>query len=143
MIIFNYRKEKSTITEYIFRPIASVKFKSKGNTWIKLRLYIDSGADITIIPLSFGRLLGLELKKEDIKQLTGVGGISIPVVITEVEIKINDIAFPINIAWALEEDIPPLLGRTSVFDKFVITFDQTKKIIIFDSNKIKGLRELD
>ena len=134
MIIFNYRKEKSTITEYIFRPIASVKFKSKGNTWIKLRLYIDSGADITIIPLSFGRLLGLELKKEDIKQLTGVGGISIPVVITEVEIKINDIAFPLNIAWALEEDIPPLLGRTSVFDKFVITFDQTKKIIIFDSN---------
>ena len=134
MIVFNYRKEKSTITENIFRPIASVKFKSKENTWIKLRLYIDSGADITIIPLSFGRLLGLELKKEDIKQLTGVGGTSIPVVITEVEIKINDIVFPIDIAWALEEDIPPLLGRTSVFDKFVITFDQTKKIIIFDSN---------
>lgn len=134
MIVFNYRKEKSTITENIFRPIASVKFKSKENTWIKLRLYIDSGADITIIPLSFGRLLGLELKKEDIKQLTGVGGTSIPVVITEVEIKINDIVFPINIAWALEEDIPPLLGRTGVFDKFVITFDQNKKIIIFDSN---------
>lgn len=134
MIVFNYRKEKSTITENIFRPIASVKFKSKENTWIKLRLYIDSGADITIIPLSFGRLLGLELKKEDIKQLTGVGGTSIPVVITEVEIKINDIVFPIDIAWALEEDIPPLLGRTSVFDKFVITFDQTKKIIIFNSN---------
>ena len=134
MIVFNYRKEKSTITENIFRPIASVKFKSKENTWIKLRLYIDSGADITIIPLSFGRLLGLELKKEDIKQLTGVGGTSIPVVITEVEIKINDIVFPIDIAWALEEDIPPLLGRTSVFDKFVITFDQTKKIIIFDFN---------
>lgn len=134
MIVFNYRNEKSTITGNIFRPIASVKFKSKENTWIKLRLYIDSGADITIIPLSFGRLLGLELKKEDIKQLTGVGGTSIPVVITEVEIKINDIVFPINIAWALEEDIPPLLGRTSVFDKFVITFDQNKKIIIFDSN---------
>lgn len=134
MIVFNYRKEKSTIAKNIFRPIASVKFKSKENTWIKLRLYIDSGADITIIPLSFGRLLGLELKKEDIKQLTGVGGTSIPVVITEVEIKINDIVFPIDIAWALEEDIPPLLGRTSVFDKFVITFDQTKKIIIFDSN---------
>ncbi|MCD4768189.1 MAG: aspartyl protease family protein [Methanosarcinales archaeon] len=134
MIVFNYRKEKSTITENIFRPIASVKFKSKENAWIKLRLYIDSGADITIIPLSFGRLLGLELKKEDIKQLTGVGGTSIPVVITEVEIKINDIVFPINIAWALEEDIPPLLGRTGVFDKFTITFDQNKKIIIFDSN---------
>ncbi len=134
MIVFNYRKEKSTITGNIFRPIASVKFRSKENTWIKLRLYIDSGADITIIPLSFGRLLGLELKKEDIKQLTGVGGTSIPVVITEVEIKINDIVFPIDIAWALEEDIPPLLGRTSVFDKFVITFDQNKKIIIFDSD---------
>jgi len=134
MIVFNYRKEKSTITGNILRPIASVKFKSKENTWIELRLYIDSGADITIIPLSFGRLLGLELKKEDIKQLTGVGGTSIPVVITEVEIKINDIVFPIDIAWALEEDIPPLLGRTSIFDKFVITFDQTKKIIIFDSN---------
>ena len=134
MIVFNYRKEKSTITGNILRPIASVKFKSKENSWIELRLYIDSGADITLIPLSFGRLLGLELKKEDIKRLTGVGGTSIPVVITEVEIKINDIAFPVNIAWALEEDIPPLLGRTGIFNKFVIIFDQNKKIVTFNSN---------
>ena len=131
MIVFNYRREKSEITGSILRPVASVEFKSKNDEWIELRPYIDSGADITLIPLSFGRLLGLELRKEDIKHLRGVGGAEVPVVITKVDVMIDDIEFPISVAWSLEEDIPPLLGRTDIFDRFVITFDQYNEIAIF------------
>ena len=59
MITFNYRREKSEITGNILRPVASIEFRSKDDEWIELRPYIDSGADITLIPLTFGRLLGL------------------------------------------------------------------------------------
>lgn len=89
---------------------------------------------MTLIPLTFGRLLGLELKKEEIKHLRGVGGGGVPVVITEVDTRIDDTEFPVRVAWSLEEDLPPLLGRADIFDRFVITFDQRKEIVIFESN---------
>jgi len=79
-------------------------------------MYIDSGADVTLIPLSFGRLLGLELKKEDIKHLRGVGGGEVPVIVTNAEIRMNN-----------------LLGRSDLFDRFKVVFDQTERVIIFEN----------
>jgi hypothetical protein len=132
-IVFKYREEESEITGKILRPVASLEFKSRDGEWIEIRMYIDSGADITLIPLSFGRLLGLELKKEDIKHLRGVGGGEVPVIVTNAEIRMNNREFPIGVAWALEEDVPPLLGRSDLFDRFKVVFDQTERVIIFEN----------
>ena len=135
-IEFRYREEESEITGKILRPVAALQFKSRDSEWIEIRMYIDSGADMTLIPLSFGRLLGLELRKEDIKHLRDVGGGEVPVIITKVDIRIDDVEFPIDVAWALEEDVPPLLGRTDVFDRYKIMFNQGSRSIIFEeSNK--------
>ena len=135
-IEFRYREEESEITGKILRPVAALQFKSRSGEWIEIRMYIDSGADMTLIPLSFGRLLGLELRKEDIKHLRGVGGGEVPVIVARVDIRMDDVEFPINVAWALEEDVPPLLGRTDVFDRFKIMFNQGSRSIIFEeSNK--------
>ena len=136
-IEFRYREEESEITGTILRPVAALQFKSRSGEWIEIRMYIDSGADMTLIPLSFGRLLGLELRKEDIKHLRGVGGGEVPVIIAKVDIRMDDVEFPIDIAWALEEDVPPLLGRTDLFDRFRIVFDQGEGVIIFED---KGAR---
>jgi hypothetical protein len=84
---FRYREEELEITGKILRPVAALQFKSRNGEWIEIRMYIDSGADMTLIPLSFGRLLGLELRKEDIKHLRGVGGGEVPVIITKVDIR--------------------------------------------------------
>jgi predicted aspartyl protease len=132
-IVFKYREEESEITGKILRPVASLEFKSRDGEWIEIRVYIDSGADITLIPLSFGRLLGLELKKEDIKHLRGVGGGEVPVIVTNAKIRMNNHEFTIGVAWALEEDVPPLLGRSNLFDRFKIVFDQTKGVITFEN----------
>ncbi|RLI89567.1 MAG: hypothetical protein DRO62_01270 [Candidatus Altiarchaeales archaeon] len=67
MIIFRYRKEEGTTDSIVYRPVADVEFKSKNNEWIELHPYIDSGADVTLFPLSFGRLLGLEIYEDEIK----------------------------------------------------------------------------
>ncbi|MBL7118070.1 MAG: retroviral-like aspartic protease [Candidatus Syntrophoarchaeum sp.] len=135
-IEFRYREEESEITGTILRPVAALEFKSRSGEWIEIRMYIDSGADMTLIPLSFGRLLGLELRKEDIKHLRGVGGGEVPVIVARVDIRMDDVEFPIDVAWALEEDVPPLLGRTDIFDRFKIMFNQGSRSIIFEeSNK--------
>lgn len=129
MIIFKYKKELSGVK----RPVADVFLKSKLGGWIEFHPYIDSGADITLIPLSLGNLIGLNKDHRKVEQIGGIRG-SVPVIYYQSEMKIGGIEMDVNIAWALSEKIPPLLGRKDIFDKFHITFKQDKEEIIF--NKI-------
>lgn len=113
--------------------MADISFQDQDNNWIELHPYIDSGADITMIPLSFGKLLGLKVSNSEINKIGGIRG-SVPVVYRKLLVKIGGYQIMINVAWALTEEVPPLLGRTDVFDKFDIVFRQTKKTIEFHPN---------
>lgn len=131
MTIFRYKKEESLILGKIERPVADVYLRTKKDSWIEFHPYIDSGADITIIPLSLGRLLGFEIDEKKIQQIGGIRG-SVPVIYAKTIMKIGEKNFTVRIAWALIEDVPPLLGRTDVFDIFRVTFEQYKGLIVFD-----------
>lgn len=133
MITFKYRNEMSPRGR-ILRPVADVEIRSAGGAWIECHPYIDSGADITLIPFSMGKLLGLKMDRENIKELHGLGKQSIPVVFSKVSFRISKHEFPVEIGWSLIEEVPPLLGRKDVFDRFEITFKQPEKVITFDWN---------
>ena len=127
MIVFKYKKEVSGIK----RPVADVFLKYKTSGWIEFHPYIDSGADVTLIPLSLGKLIGLNVDENKIEQIGGIRG-TVPVIYNQAKVKIGGIEMTVNIAWALIEDVPPLLGRRDIFDKFHITFKQDKEEIVFN-----------
>ena len=129
MITFRYKLE-SIGSSKIFRPIAEVQLKSRSGHWIKFNPYIDSGADLTMIPLSLGRLLGLQIKRNQIKQIGGISG-SVAVSYHVMPLKIESYIINTQIAWAHIEDVPPLLGRKGVFDNFNITFKQKQREVEF------------
>lgn len=131
MVKFKYRKEQSTTDDVIWRPVADVEFQTRSGGWIDCHPYIDSGADMTLISLSFGKLLGLEIRKEEIKELYGLGKQGVPVIFQRAKMKINKYVFDTLIAWALIEEVPLLLGRCDIFDRFYITFKQDRKTIEF------------
>lgn len=132
MIVFRYKQEPSRIPgKSISRPVAEIYLKSKQKRWVKLNPYIDSGADVTLVPLSLGKLLGFSVDEKRIEQIGGIRG-SVPVMYLHCPLKIGNVQFSAQIAWALIEDVPPLLGRTDVFDKFNIQFKQKEGLIIFD-----------
>ncbi len=132
MIVFKYRKESGRTGVEIFRPVADVEFRESTGKWIKCHPYIDSGADVTLLPLSFGKLLGLEIERDRIVELYGIGKQGIPVLFKNIEVKIGDYKFETEIAWALIEEIVPLLGRKDIFDKFHVNFKQDQRIIEFE-----------
>jgi hypothetical protein len=78
-----------------------------------------------------GKLLGFEISPEE--SLREIGGISstIPVVSRNLRIKIGEKELEIEAAWALSEEVPPLLGRKDVFDAFEVIFNQQKETISF------------
>lgn len=127
MIVFKYKKEVSGIK----RPVADVFLKSKLGGWIEFHSYIDSGADVTLIPLSLGKLIGLSKDEKKIERIGGIRG-SVPVIYSQILLKIGGIEIRTKVAWALIEEVPPLLGRQDIFDKFHIIFKQDKEQIIFE-----------
>lgn len=115
----------------MWRPVADVFLETKSGTWIEFHPYIDSGADVTMIPLSLGKLVGLSAESQNIEKIGGIRG-SVPVIHTWHNISIGGKILKTRIAWALLEEVPPLLGRSDVFDAFSISFRQDQKIILFE-----------
>ena len=104
MVTFKYKKEKSNLLGTIHRPVAEVYFKdANGNLFISF-MYIDSGADITLIPRALGESLGLQFDEREIREIRGVGAASVPVIIRNVWLKIGKYEIEARLAWALEEN---------------------------------------
>lgn len=132
MIVFKYKEESLGGRQHaVYRPVADVYLKIVSHAWIEFHPYIDSGADLTMIPLSLGKLIGLHLDEQKVEQIGGIRG-HVPIINTQCHMRIGIEEFVAQVAWALIEDVPPLLGRTDVFDRFTVSFQQSKGVIVFD-----------
>lgn len=132
MIKFHYREESSQISGTVLRPVADVILEAH-NRAVEVVMYIDSGADITMIPLEVGKALGLKQNPDDeILEIKGVSGSGVPYVLKRANIILNGKKIKIRLAWALIEEVPLLLGRMDIFPKFKIIFNEKKETIIFD-----------
>ena len=94
--------------------------------------YLDSGADMTLLPLSFAKALGIKIEDEEVKEIKGIGDSAVSVIIKEIDMKISDVNLKANIGIALIEDVPYLLGRKDVFNKFRIIFEEYNERIILE-----------
>lgn len=91
---------------------------------------LDSGADITLIPRGIGELLGFTLADAEIADLGDLQAV-LPVVFQTVEMQIGPYSFAARVAWALSEDVPLILGRLDVFDRFDIELVQRHRYTAF------------
>lgn len=96
---------------------------------------------MTLLPLSLGRLLGLEIEKDEIEEPYGLGRQGIPVIFKNLKVKIGEHEFKTEVAWALSEEVVPLLGRSGIFDNFHVSFKQDKKIIELEWVQMGGSDE--
>jgi len=128
---FPYQREKSKLFGEIYRPVIKFQIKTKSG-WIPILAYIDSGADVTLLPMSFIKAFEIKIEEENIKEIRGIGEGKISVIIKEVKMKISDKIFDAKVAIALIEDVPYLLGREDVFDHFEVCFRQKDRTVCFN-----------
>ncbi len=62
MIRQRFREERSGLG-IVLRPVAEVILENKGFA-VEIPMYIDSGADVSMIPFRFGRALGFKQEKK-------------------------------------------------------------------------------
>lgn len=129
---FSFKKENSRIFGLIPRPVARI-ILINGNEQVPEMVYVDSGADVTLIPRSVGELLNFKIEPDDkIVEIKGIGERGIPIVIKRVKIKIGEKLIDARIAWSLIEEVPLLPGRVDIFKLFDITFEKERKTVFVD-----------
>ena len=128
-IEFAFRKERSKVFGDILRPVAKLTV-SYHNYEVPEIFYVDSGADVTLIPRSVGEILRLENPKaSEIFDIMGIGEKGVPIVLRTVELILNDRKISTRIGWALTEDVPLLLGREDFFKYCQVLFVKNKKTV--------------
>jgi len=128
-IEFDFRKEKSGLFKSIYRPVAKLTLIYKNKSVPEI-FYVDTGADITIIPRSIGEILAFDNPSPvEINDIKGLGEKSVPVVIRKVMMVLGDYKIKSQIGWALIEDVPLLLGREDFFKYFDVIFKRNKKVV--------------
>ena len=131
MIRYKFREEEGSMGA-ILRPVADVVLE-RGEFRVEIPMYIDSGADISMIPYRFGKALGFKQEEKDnVQEVKGISGAGIPYSIKDITLILNGRKLKARIAWALVEEVPMLMGRMDIFDKFRIIFDEKKGWIDFE-----------
>ena len=124
---FNFRRVLTPIG-FVRVPTARVVL-SHGRKTVELEMTIDSGADLSMIPYQVGVGLGLATGKT-VHNLSGVAG-GLPYLLRRVLFRLGPFSFHARVAWAQRDDVPILLGRAGVFDRFAITFDEHRNSVTF------------
>jgi hypothetical protein len=122
-LIFKYRREE-TKRGVVYRPVVKVSLKSVDGHWYTFTAYVDSGADVSILPKGDAELLGINIYEGELWRLTGIGRAIIPAYLHEVRVKIGTLEFPARVAFADLNEVPRLIGRLDIFRKFKVTFDE-------------------
>jgi len=97
-------------------------------------MYIDSGADISLVPRNFGMLLDLDLTK-NLGQIRGIGEAIVPLSLQDVIFRVENTDINIKIAVALINEVPYILGRYDFFKVFKISFHERDCIVIMEKTK--------
>lgn len=120
-----------TITEgKILDPLVVLPLKTKLG-WYPTVFLLDSGADTSMLPLQMAKNLALYYNPALKTQLVGIGEKRTNAYFGKINIKVGDIELRLRCYFIDAEDSTLLLGRLDLFDKFDITFDSSKKEIIF------------
>ncbi|MFQ6056310.1 MAG: hypothetical protein ACE5J3_10065 [Methanosarcinales archaeon] len=127
---FKYRKERSKIEKEVYRPVASVYIKGIDGNWYLFYPYIDSGADISLFTKTDCELLGYNLEEGNEHLVGCISGL-VRIFVHEIQMKIGEDVFDVKVGFADSEEVPRLLGRFSIFPKFLICFDEKDLIVHF------------
>jgi len=118
----------------LFYPIVQIQLKTYLG-WQKFDFLVDTGADLTTIPYSFVKQLGINTSKLSKSKTQGVGGITVETWNLKLPIMIGKEIFTIHASVVKGNTIPPLLSKKDIFDKrYSLTIDSKRNLTIISKN---------
>ena len=129
-VSFPFERQRSTVFGSVYRPVAAVRLWSRRRRqWLAVRMIVDSGADYSLLPLSYVEALGIDLETE-CRRVTskGIGGIEIVHMFTGLPLHLGPWSRRVPVGFVGHDEIPPLLGRAGCLDTFDVRFARRRTI---------------
>ena len=128
---FPFRKEKSPIFGYIYRPIAYVSFWSRRyKMWGEITVIVDTGADYTLLPYYLAEVFGIDLETEARPFSTqGVGGKETVYVVPKHNVLLGAWERTIPVGFLERNTIPPVMGRHLFLETFETLFSKNQAVV--------------
>ena len=115
------------------QPIIELLIKDKNGRWNRFLAYVDSGAAVTVLTRDDANRVGLILEKGERIDLYGVSGM-IPAYLHPVKIKVAGRDVNTKVAFSTSNETPRLIGRQGLFDRFIVCFDDKRRIVSFNTS---------
>ncbi len=117
-------------TKHFYKPIIPIRLiNPKTNKGIRIDALIDSGADATVLAATFGKEIGLDVRKGEEAKLSGLGGKAIRAYFHEIILEVGGNKVGSFVGFTYSKGVAAILGQIGFFDKFKVVFDQKKEAI--------------
>lgn len=120
----------------LFYPVVNLELKTV-SSWQEFQFLVDTGADITTVPLHLLPILGVNKNELSKTKIFGVGGFSVQTWNVKIPMRINKTEFLTHISGVETKgnSMPLLLGRKDIFEqRFNLVLDSKKKITVISEN---------
>ena len=118
-------------------PIITLEMRGpKG--WFNADAYVDSGAFYSVFCVQDAEMIGLDYRKGKAGHIVVGDGNVMPVYFYNLPVMIGPVTFDAIIGFSPKLGVGfNLLGRRSVFERFVVIFDDVKRQIFFVSRQLR------
>ena len=117
----------------IYQPVipVGIKFPSR---WFPLDVYVDSGAEYTVIEAEIAQSIGFDYRQGNRVYLqVGSGGL-ISVYLNDLEVQLGSVQLTCRVGFSEQLKINyNVLGKADIFEAFKICFSQKQRLITFES----------
>lgn len=113
----------------VWVPLITIQLRSASQRFWYFTAVIDSGAVISVLRRSSAEQLGIAYETGRPAELGSVGQGKLRGRIHEIPTRLESAVEPLPVPFLIadSEDVPNLLGRFGVFDRFEITFDPKQR----------------
>jgi len=114
---------------HFWNPMYNVTWQCPDGSWLDSSALVDSGADVSVIPLEFGQELGLTLAPKELhQQAIGLGG-TLDIVLRQAVVKIDEVIATIPVAWVQESaSADVILGRAVILVYSTLHLNKLKRL---------------
>ncbi|MBI3576929.1 retroviral-like aspartic protease [Candidatus Gottesmanbacteria bacterium] len=138
-MLFEFPFEYADVEELgrLFYPMVRVELRTISG-WKPFEFLIDTGADMTTVPVSLLSLLGITIQETKPTKTLGVGGIMIKSWNFSLPIRLGTTPWRVqaNAIETKEHGVPFLLGRKDIFEsRCNLTLDSKRKVTMITLNQ--------
>jgi predicted aspartyl protease len=115
-----------------YQPIIPIGIKFP-NFWYPIEVYVDSGAEYTVIEAEIAENIGFDYRQGKRVYLRVGDGSLIPVYLHQLPVQLGGVQFSGRVGFSKQLNVNVnVLGKADIFDQFKVCFAQSQNLLTFE-----------